>query len=222
MRLGEYDTRTTADGPHQDLEISRTAPHKKYNNKFFINDIGLLFLVRDVYFNGKLLHLNFVVRVKRKFSLCFIFFFLDRIRPICLPLSNDIIDQRFVDSTPFLAGWGNLHERAKQMSPVLMQVQLPVVSNDKCKESYEKIGRAQKDAQFSDRVLCTGFEEGGKDSCQGDSGGPVMLPIYQNGSFPFYQIGIVSWGIGCGQVIPGINTNVQYFANWINKTLNGQ
>lgn len=56
------------------------------------------------------------------------------------------------------------------------------------------IGEA--DFPFDDRVLCAGFDNGNKDSCQGDSGGPVMLPIHQNGSFPFYQIGVISWGEG--------------------------
>lgn len=76
------------------------------------------------------------------------------------------------------------------MSPVLMQIQIPVIPNDKCKASYVAIGKARRDDQFDERVICTGYEKGGKDSCQGDSGGPLMLPLYHNGSFPFYQIGI--------------------------------
>lgn len=102
-----------------------------------------------------------------------------------------------------------------------MQIQIPVVENSLCKESYRRINQVDKESQFDDRVVCAGLMEGGKDrqrdnsittfldirsahlficflfyyiySCQGDSGGPLMLPIANNKSFPFYQIGIVSW-----------------------------
>lgn len=70
-----------------------------------------------------------------------------------------------------------------------------------------------------------------------------MLPIAQsNGTFPFYQIGIISWGEGaipfalviinfinnfsfvcfkgCARPdLPSVDTNVQYYADWINQTL---
>ena len=101
-----------------------------------------------------------------------------------------------------------------------MQVQLPVINNIACKESYRKIDLLRSDIQFDDRVVCAGYIIGGKDSCQGDSGGPLMLPIFDNGTFAFYQIGIVSWGDGCAQPnIPSVNTNVQYYAEWIKNKL---
>lgn len=93
-------------------------------------------------------------------------------------------------SNPFSAGWGSTEEGGEKSS-VLLQVQLPVIANDECEESYKK--DHVYDIQFDDRVLCAGFLEGGKDACQGDSGGPLMLPVYEHGTFPFYQIGIISW-----------------------------
>lgn len=108
------------------------------------------------------------------------------------------------------------------MSPNLMQVQIPVISNEQCKESYRRIGQFIADIQFDDRIVCAGFEAGGKDSCYGDSGGPLMLPVYKSGKFSFYQIGIVSCGAACAEPnIPSMNTNVQYFADWIKKKLAG-
>lgn len=45
-----------------------------------------------------------------------------------------------------------------------MQVQIPVVENEKCKELYREIDQVDKDAQFDDRVVCAGLMKGGKDS----------------------------------------------------------
>lgn len=104
-----------------------------------------------------------------------------------------------------------------------MQVQLPVNSNQNCKIKYQKRGYTVEETniRLDERVICTGYSAGGKDTCQGDSGGPLMLPVAgANGTFPFYQIGIISWANGCAQPdTPGINTKVQYFANWIKKKL---
>lgn len=51
---------------------------------------------------------------------------------------------------------------------------------------------------------------------QGDSGGPLMI---NDGNWK--QIGIVSWGIGCGKgQYPGVYTRLTSFMPWINKNLN--
>lgn len=83
------------------------------------------------------------------------------------------------------------------MSPILMQTQVPVISNEQCKKNYKKLAGYEVDPSFDDKIICTGLKRGGKDSCQGDSGGPVMLPIHRDGSFPVYQIGIVSILLRC-------------------------
>lgn len=101
-----------------------------------------------------------------------------------------------------------------------MQVQVPVITNQECLEKYKRIRLYYADIQFSSRVLCAGFEAGGKDTCHGDSGGPLMLPQQKDGKFNFYQIGVVSYGIGCGRSnIPGIYANVQHYAKWIKRKL---
>lgn len=90
------------------------------------------------------------------------------------------------------------------------------MTNERCREMYRRIGWYWTDLQFSDRVLCAGHVTGGKDSCQGDSGGPLMLPVRSNGRFPFYQIGVVSYGAGCArEMVPGVYSSVQYHADWI-------
>lgn len=134
-----------------------------------------------------------------------------------------MLNQRFVDSSPFLAGWGTVKAKKREMSPILMQVQVPVITNKKCKKNYKKFDGYEADFQFDDRVVCAGFSKGGKDSCYGDSGGPLMLPIHQNGTFSFYQIGVVSHSEGCAKPnVAGIYSNVQYFADWIEEKLSVQ
>ncbi|XP_049809287.1 trypsin-3-like [Schistocerca nitens] len=55
--------------------------------------------------------------------------------------------------------------------------------------------------RITQRMICSGEDEGGKHSCQGDSGGPLV-----EGST---QYGIVSWGRGCAQAgYPGVYANV--------------
>lgn len=154
-------------------------------------------------------------------GVCFSFYYVvDRIRPICLPIIESFQTRSFVDSTPFVAGWGLTKADARKKSPILMQVQISVIENSVCKDLYRKNGSLRSDIQFSDRVMCAGFPEGGKDSCQGDSGGPLMLPLHESGKFPFYQIGVVSNGEGCAKANkPGIYANIQYYAKWLKEKL---
>ena len=49
---------------------------------------------------------------------------------------------------------------------------------------------------------------------QGDSGGPMVVG---NGN-SWEQVGVVSWGIGCGKAhFPGVYTRVTEMKGWIQK-----
>lgn len=97
-------------------------------------------------------------------------------------------------------------------SPLLLETGIEAVSQQQCAARYPQdlIGRGQ---------LCAGLDQGGKDSCQGDSGGPLVS--YGKDGCP-KQIGVVSWGVGCGEkddegAYFGVYTRISSYAEWIQK-----
>ena len=64
---------------------------------------------------------------------------------------------------------------------------MPVVSDDECQISYDG-------ALLPEYEVCAGRT--GKDACQGDSGGPLFVAV--PGTTRVVQIGVTSWGVGCG------------------------
>ena len=89
----------------------------------------------------------------------------------------------------------------------LMEVELPLVGESTCRESYP-------DAAIDRRTLCAGLRRGGKDSCQGDSGGPLVV----HDGDEWVQAGIVSWGAGCAKPGKyGVYTSVGAFADWLRE-----
>nr|XP_061803873.1 granzyme K-like [Nerophis lumbriciformis] len=84
-----------------------------------------------------------------------------------------------------VAGWGRTKNDAKELSSVLMSVEVPVINNKECKKSYKKL---PKD------VICAGGK--GVDTCGGDSGGPLVCKEV--------LVGITSYGTKtCGKN-PGV------------------
>lgn len=65
-------------------------------------------------------------------------------------------------------------------------------------------------------MFCAGDPDGGKDSCQGDSGGPIVKKVGNQ----HIQVGVVSWGIGCGRKSkPGVYARVSSASNWIKEVV---
>ncbi|KAJ8711153.1 hypothetical protein PYW07_008395 [Mythimna separata] len=101
-----------------------------------------------------------------------------------------------------VTGWGYTDLQARNVPKDLQQVTVPVVSTPLCKLYYSKQRR------LTNRMMCAGGR--GKDSCMGDSGGPLT---WNN-----VQIGIVSFGAGCG-VVPGVYTRIKVVKPWIEETI---
>lgn len=98
-------------------------------------------------------------------------------------------------------GWGNISTTGAETT-VLQQLQVPVVEMKECQKKYleDKADPKRKNADcepqakiiFDEHVLCAGHLEDGKSIYLGDSGGPLMLPVYENGTYPYYQLGIAT------------------------------
>jgi len=108
-----------------------------------------------------------------------------------------------------VTGWGRLRNDKPDMPASLMQAEIPLVSQETCRQAYP-------DAGIDARNVCAGRPEGGRDACNGDSGGPLAVRA-DDGTYR--QIGIVSWGRGCGQ--PGnygVYSRVSTFHDWMRSS----
>jgi len=106
-----------------------------------------------------------------------------------------------------VAGWGALRETASDLPSILQKVEVPLVPATICRKNYS--------GTITDRMLCAGYTQGGKDSCQGDSGGPLVATGDNNVR---YLIGVVSWGAGCARPNqPGVYSKVNKAISWIQQ-----
>ena len=127
---------------------------------------------------------------------------------VCLP-SLEMQKLDLTGRKSMLIGWGTTSFGGK-VSNDLREVDVPIVTNSKCSEANDHIFSGAD--RISEKQMCAGYEEGGKDTCQGDSGGPLLVPFNDR----WVQMGIVSYGNGCAKPrFPGVYTRVSYFVPWI-------
>ncbi len=99
-------------------------------------------------------------------------------------------------------GWGV----SDNESPLLQEVNVPIVSEDQCAAAYPSVG------DFGTQI-CAGSTRGGLDSCQGDSGGPLLVRDTANQRW--LHAGITSWGEGCALPgKPGIYGRTSAMSDW--------
>jgi len=126
---------------------------------------------------------------------------------VCMPKPSDFLSEGDDSVKCYVTGWGRRSETSEH-SLVLKEIQVPLWNHDSCNGALQ--------AQFGPAyilpttTICAGAE--GRDACDGDGGGPLVC---EKGG-QWYQMGIVSFGIGCGRRnVPGVYTSVKEYSDWI-------
>ncbi|XP_028167274.1 uncharacterized protein LOC114357723 isoform X2 [Ostrinia furnacalis] len=131
------------------------------------------------------------------------------ISPACLPDKyTDYAGQRC-----WTTGWGKdaFGDYGKYQN-VLKEVDVPILSHGQCQQQLKQT-RLGYNYELNQGFLCAGGEEG-KDACKGDGGGPLVCE--RGGTWQL--VGVVSWGIGCGQPgVPGVYVKVAHYLDWISQ-----
>ncbi|XP_045713211.1 putative serine protease 42 [Phyllostomus hastatus] len=133
--------------------------------------------------------------------------------PICIP---DVTFKVAAGTRCWVTGWGRKQEIGGELASFTLQkVDQYIIYYDKCNKMVKKAMWKTRDVVLPG-MIC-GYKDVGKDSCQGDSGGPLVCEYNDT----WVQMGIVSWGFGCGrQDVPGVYTDVAFYAKWIVAVVN--
>lgn len=163
VRLGEYDTSTTDDGPTVDIDVIRVEKHERFNSTWLMNDIAIVFLKDDVEFTPT-------------------------IKPVCLNLDppnserdlvgkihsysskNRILNRHFwltnkyvTGLNPFVIGWGRMYAAVPASYPeILQQLQIFIHKNQVCAEAFDRKLLYATPEQFDESIICAGDLRGGK------------------------------------------------------------
>ncbi|KAF7270783.1 hypothetical protein GWI33_016288 [Rhynchophorus ferrugineus] len=131
------------------------------------------------------------------------------ISPACLPHPQD----DYTGSRCWTTGWGKdaFGDFGKYQN-ILKEVDVPIVNFGQCQRQLQNT-RLGYDFKLHPGFVCAGGEEG-KDACKGDGGGPMVCE--RGGTWQV--VGVVSWGIGCGQAgVPGVYVRVAHYLDWIKQ-----
>ncbi|XP_006868904.1 PREDICTED: serine protease 44 [Chrysochloris asiatica] len=136
------------------------------------------------------------------------------IQPICLP-GKDFLVQ--TNTACWVTGWGKLKpiDDPKVVPVLLQEAELNIIRDKECNKIIKK--KLKTALNLVEEGAICGYSDQGKDSCQGDSGGPLVCEF----NHTWMQVGIVSWGIGCGQKgVPGVYTEISFYKDWLIRQLN--
>ncbi|XP_059080376.1 trypsin-1-like [Tigriopus californicus] len=165
-------------GNEQVCPVRELLLHEKYNAFDFENDICLLVLDKNIVYNDL---------VNR---------------------ASIATDDSSLKLTASVYGWGATSNEAMANSEVLMKVDVPILKNEDCAQSYGN-------GVIHDFMLCAGAD--GKDSCKRDTGSPLVC---QNAVDEQVLCGTASFGYDCGQPgFPGVYMRISSFSEWINENI---
>ncbi len=174
---GIYDL-ASPDAGYQRKDIAQIIRHPNYNSITLDNDIALIRLTSPIILGGS-----------------------GETATALVGLATATIGDLAGYTPSWVSGWGKVAVNPPAYDTELYEVDLPIISNQECSNSWSGIIPGN---------LCAGNGTG-KDSCSGDSGGPLI--IYQSGQA--VQVGLVSSGASACGDYPGIYTRISYYKSWI-------
>ncbi|XP_063698018.1 serine protease easter-like [Culicoides brevitarsis] len=201
VRLGEHDLTQNPDCEgygymrdcadyHLDIPIEEVVVNNGYSpyDDQQYNDIALIRLAKTVKFTAF-------------------------VKPICLPMDNELKEKSLVGDRMEVVGWGKTETRSQ--SNIKLKVKIRGVDLNTCSARFQPVRRV------IDTQVCAGGDRG-KDSCRGDSGGG-LIGTYKDsrGNYYAYLAGVVSYGPDpCGQEgFPGVYTRVSRYLDWIERNI---
>lgn len=131
------------------------------------------------------------------------------VKPLCLPDENEVIPAKTYCT---VTAWGSTNASEKQKTTDKLRfVKVPKVDHATCERQLQNTQVGSR-FRLHQSFICAGGEEG-LDSCLHDGGSPLVCP---DASGSFKLIGLVSWGLSCGERgIPGVYTNIPHLVKWI-------
>lgn len=116
----------------------------------------------------------------------------------CLPPQNFSSEE----SRCFVSGWGSKQcDKNENYATIMKKIDLPIISRQTCLDKL-RMTRVGSNFNLHQSFICAGGDGEGKSTYFGDGGSPLMCPLKLMNE-QYYQAGIVAWGIGCADDIPG-------------------
>lgn len=198
VRLGEWDVnRDDEFYPFFESNVREIVVQPDFQATSLINDIALIRLEQPVDSQQ-----------------------MPHIAPACLATPADGLDQsfQFNGQRCWVAGWGkNAFGQQGTFQSVLKKVDLPVVSRPECELALKYQTKLGKHFRLHSSNICAGGERG-KDACEGDGGAGLYCVEPTSGLSK--AVGLVSWGVGCGQRgVPGVYVSLAHFNSWIESVV---
>ncbi|KAJ6636562.1 Serine protease snake [Pseudolycoriella hygida] len=135
--------------------------------------------------------------------------FSENIRPACLPLSRDELSENLL-----LTGWG-ITSTNQILESGFWKIPVNLIPDQECTQAYESHSRLRQGID-NETQFCAGSKAGERDAWDGFFGAP-LIDLKHKCSCLHEIVGVVSFGKGCENGIPGLYTRVSSYVDWIER-----